>query len=104
MTASVSIAIPLHLQGYQRANLVTAEELALIKRVDRQPRAKVESILVTDGQVYATLYLRLLKKLVRVDTMQYILVMVGDALLGRWALLSWCYRYSSGIANLLRRP
>lgn len=69
-------------QGYQRANLVTAEELALIKRVDRQPRVKTESILVTDGQVYATLYLRLLKKLVRVDTMQYILVMIGDALLG----------------------
>ncbi|KAG8863757.1 H(+)-transporting V1 sector ATPase subunit H [Tulasnella sp. 330] len=72
---------PVPWEGYQRANLVTAEELALIKRVDRQPRPKTESILVTDGQVYATLYLRLLKKLVRVDTMQYILVMIGDALL-----------------------
>jgi hypothetical protein len=71
-------------KGYQRANLVTSDELALVKRVDRQPRAKVESILVTDGAIYSTLYLRLLKKLVRVDTMQYILVMIGDALLGRW--------------------
>ncbi|KDQ13172.1 hypothetical protein BOTBODRAFT_33784 [Botryobasidium botryosum FD-172 SS1] len=67
-------------EGYQRANLITAEEFALLKRVDHQPRARVESILVTDGQQYALLYLNLLKKLARVDTMQYILVMIGDAL------------------------
>jgi hypothetical protein len=69
-------------QGYQRAELVTSEELALIKRVDRQPRAKIESILVSDGQIYALLYLRLLKKLQRVDTMQCLLVLIADALLG----------------------
>lgn len=61
---------------------MTSEELALVKKVDRQPQAKVQSILVTDGPTYATLYLKLLKKLVRVDTMQYLLVMIGDALLG----------------------
>ncbi|KAG8936241.1 H(+)-transporting V1 sector ATPase subunit H [Tulasnella sp. 419] len=72
---------PVPWEGYQRANLVTPEELTLIKRVDRQPRAKIESILVTEGNVYATLYLTLLKKLVRVDTMQYVLAMIGDALL-----------------------
>ncbi|KIO27114.1 hypothetical protein M407DRAFT_73717 [Tulasnella calospora MUT 4182] len=72
---------PVPWEGYQRANLVTSEELALIKKVDRQPQAKVQSILVTDGPTYATLYLKLLKKLVRVDTMQYLLVMIGDALL-----------------------
>ena len=75
-------------QGYQRANLVSAEELALIKRVDRQPRSKIDSILVTEAPAYATLYLRLLKKLVRVDTMQYILVMIGDALLGKYSRTS----------------
>ncbi|KAG8900908.1 H(+)-transporting V1 sector ATPase subunit H [Tulasnella sp. 403] len=72
---------PVPWEGYQRANLVTSEELALVKRVDRQAPQKVQSILVTDGSVYATLYLKLLKKLVRVDTMQYLLVMIGDALL-----------------------
>ncbi|KAG8926037.1 H(+)-transporting V1 sector ATPase subunit H [Tulasnella sp. 408] len=61
---------PVPWEGYQRANLVTSEELALIKKVDRQTQAKVQSILVTDGPTYATLYLKLLKKLVRVDTMQ----------------------------------
>ena len=50
--------------------------------MDRQPRAKIESILVSDGQIYALLYLRLLKKLQRVDTMQCLLVLIADALLG----------------------
>ncbi|KIJ60597.1 hypothetical protein HYDPIDRAFT_116892 [Hydnomerulius pinastri MD-312] len=72
---------PVPWEGYQRAELVTSEELALIKKVDRQPRAKTESLLVSDGQTYALLYLRLLKKLQRVDTMQCLLVLIGDALL-----------------------
>lgn len=69
-------------QGYQRAGLVTTDELALIKKVDRQPKAKAESTLLSDGQAYALLYLGLLKKLQRVDTMQCILVLIADALAG----------------------
>ncbi|KAI5983764.1 armadillo-type protein [Pisolithus albus] len=72
---------PVPWEGYQRAGLVTTEELGLIKKVDRQPRAKTESILISDGQTYALLYLRLLKKLQRVDTMQCLLVLIADALL-----------------------
>ncbi|KAG8812638.1 H(+)-transporting V1 sector ATPase subunit H [Serendipita sp. 399] len=75
-------AKPVPWEGYQRAGLITSDELALIKRVDRQPRPKVESILVTDGPQYALLYLTLLKKIERVDTMQNILVLMGDCLLG----------------------
>ncbi|KAF8894443.1 armadillo-type protein [Infundibulicybe gibba] len=67
-------------EGYQRADLITSEELALIKKVERQPRAKIESLLLSDGQTYALLYLRLLKKTQRVDTMQFILALVGEAL------------------------
>ena len=63
-------------------NLITAEELALLKKVDRQPRAKIESLYLSDGQAYALLYLRLLKKLQRVDTQQNILVLIADALSG----------------------
>ncbi|VDC06696.1 unnamed protein product [Peniophora sp. CBMAI 1063] len=66
--------------GYQRAGLITPDELALIKRVERQSRAKTEGILLSDGPAYALLYLRLLKKLQRVDTMQWVLVMIADAL------------------------
>ncbi|KAG8832478.1 H(+)-transporting V1 sector ATPase subunit H [Serendipita sp. 400] len=73
-------AKPVPWEGYQRAGLITSDELALIKRVDRQSRSKVESILVTDGPQYALLYLTLLKKIERVDTMQNILVLMGDCL------------------------
>ena len=61
---------------------MTLEELALIKKVDRQPKAKTESLLLSDGQTYALLYLRLLKKLTRDDTVSCILVLIGDALAG----------------------
>ena len=61
---------------------MTSEELALITRVDRQPRVKVESILLSEGQTYALLYLRLLKKFQAVDTLQCILVLITDAIAG----------------------
>ncbi|KAH9981470.1 ATPase V1 complex subunit H [Lactifluus volemus] len=67
-------------EGYQRAGHITPEELVLIKKVDRQAKAKTESLLLSDGQVYASLYLGLLKKLQRVDTLQSILVFIADAL------------------------
>ncbi|KAG5341063.1 hypothetical protein C0989_011922 [Termitomyces sp. Mn162] len=67
-------------KGYQRADLITSEELALIKKVDKQPRARIEQILLSDLQIYAHLYFCLLKKLQRVDTMQCLLVLIADAL------------------------
>ncbi|KAH8108453.1 ATPase, V1 complex, subunit H [Phellopilus nigrolimitatus] len=79
-TSSKIRSKPVPWEAYQRAGLVNSDELALIKKVDRQPRAKTESLLLSDGQTYALLYLRLLKKLIRVDTMQWILVLITDAL------------------------
>ncbi|KIY43693.1 ATPase, V1 complex, subunit H [Fistulina hepatica ATCC 64428] len=73
-------AKPVPWEGYQRADLITSDELALIKKVDRQTRSRIESIHLSDGQTYALLYLRLLNKLQRVDTMQCILVLIADAL------------------------
>ncbi|KAI0928244.1 hypothetical protein AcW1_005549 [Taiwanofungus camphoratus] len=74
---------PVPWEGYQRAGLITVEELALIKKVDRQPKTKIDSILLSDGQSYALLYLRLLKKLQRVDTQQCILILITDAITDR---------------------
>ncbi|KAK7693170.1 hypothetical protein QCA50_002736 [Cerrena zonata] len=73
-------AKPVPWEAYQRAGLVTSDELTLIKKVDRQPRAKIENLLLSDGPTYAQLYLRLLQKLQRVDTQQCILVLIADAL------------------------
>ncbi|KAF9532416.1 armadillo-type protein [Crepidotus variabilis] len=72
---------PVPWEGYQRAELITADELSLIKKVDRQPKSKTDSVLLSEGKAYALLYLTLLKNLQRVDTMQSILVLIGDALL-----------------------
>ncbi|KAJ7184178.1 ATPase V1 complex subunit H [Mycena filopes] len=71
---------PVPWEGYQRADLITSDELALIKKVDRQSKAKTESLLLSESPAYALLYLRLLKKLQRVDTMQCILVLIADAI------------------------
>ncbi|KIK63759.1 hypothetical protein GYMLUDRAFT_450965 [Collybiopsis luxurians FD-317 M1] len=71
---------PVPWEAYQRADLVTSEELALMKKIDRQSKAKTEALLLNDGPTYALLYLRLLKKLQRLDTMQYILILIADAL------------------------
>jgi V-type H+-transporting ATPase subunit H len=43
----------------------------------------VESVLLSEGGAYALLYLSLLKKLQRVDTMQCLLVLIADALTGQ---------------------
>jgi V-type H+-transporting ATPase subunit H len=72
----------------------------LIKKVDRQTKAKTESILLSDGQVYAALYLGLLKKLQRVDTLQSILVFIDDALAGAPRRIYLCI----GHPNILCRP
>ncbi|EIW60630.1 ATPase V1 complex subunit H [Trametes versicolor FP-101664 SS1] len=82
-------AKPVPWEGYQRAGLITSEELSLIKKVDRQSRSKIESLLVSDGQTYALLYLRLLKKLQRVDTQSCILVLIADALTDHEERIPW---------------
>ncbi|KAI0085440.1 ATPase V1 complex subunit H [Irpex rosettiformis] len=71
---------PVPWDGYQRTDLITSEELAMIKKVDKQPKAKIESLLLSDGPAYALLYLRLLNKLQRMETQQWILVMIADML------------------------
>jgi V-type H+-transporting ATPase subunit H len=43
-------------------------------------------VLLSEGGTYALLYLSLLKKLQRVDTMQYLLVLIADALAGKRCL------------------
>lgn len=67
-------------EHYQRAGLVTADELTLIKKVVHQPKTRNESLLLSDGPTYVLLYLRLLKKLQPADLLQCILVLIVDAL------------------------
>ncbi|KAE8232987.1 hypothetical protein CF326_g1976 [Tilletia indica] len=71
---------PIPWEGYARADLVSSDELKLIKKVERQARSKVDAVYDAEGGAYALLYLRLLAKLSRTDTLQQILVLVGDML------------------------
>lgn len=72
-------------QGYQRASLVSLEELALIKKIDRQPVARQQVVFEREAETYASLFLALLGKLVRIDTVQAVLVGMGDMLTGELA-------------------
>ncbi|KAL9714944.1 H(+)-transporting V1 sector ATPase subunit H [Leucoagaricus gongylophorus] len=79
--------------AYQRANLVTHEELGLIKRVDRQPRTRIESVLLSEGNTFVQLFIGLLKKVSRSDIQQCLLVWIADALTGEF----WIKKTLSGI-------
>ncbi|GAA5878660.1 hypothetical protein JCM3774_000442 [Rhodotorula dairenensis] len=69
-------------EGYQRAGLLDADDVKLVQRVAAS-RDKAESILDAEGEAYAALYIRLLGKLSRTDTIQYILVLLGDFIADR---------------------
>ncbi|GAA5825560.1 hypothetical protein JCM5353_002340 [Sporobolomyces roseus] len=68
--------------GYQRAGLLSAEDVGLIQRVVGN-KDKAEPILDAEGETYAALYIRLLNKLSRNDTLQFILVLLGDFIADR---------------------
>lgn len=72
---------PIPWENYQQANLITPAELGLVKEYDKltTETAKIASI-QQNGSAYVKLFLTLLQKLVRVDTIQYILVLVDDML------------------------
>ncbi|KAI8590521.1 armadillo-type protein [Geranomyces variabilis] len=61
-------------EGYQRASLITEDELAQIRQFERLPDLKEA------GERYMELFVNLLQKLVRADTIQNILVLIDDVL------------------------
>ncbi|KAL2912179.1 H(+)-transporting V1 sector ATPase subunit H [Polyrhizophydium stewartii] len=63
-------------EGYQRAGLITETELAQIRQFEKSPAAA----LAQAGDEYVDLFVALLGKLVRADTLQSILVLLDDVL------------------------
>ncbi|KAF8925603.1 armadillo-type protein [Dissophora ornata] len=74
-------ARPIPWEGYQRATLITQTELNYIKAVDKKTGDDLSRVVDQEGPVYAELFISLLKKLVRVDTIQSILILIDDLLL-----------------------
>ncbi|POY73016.1 hypothetical protein BMF94_4002 [Rhodotorula taiwanensis] len=75
--------------GYQRAGLLNADDVKLVQRIANSQREKADSILDEEGEAYAQLYVRLLGKLSRTDTIQFILVLLGDFIAGESLLLAF---------------
>ncbi|WVQ85791.1 hypothetical protein IAT38_007958 [Cryptococcus sp. DSM 104549] len=73
-------AKPVPWEGYQRAKLLSADELSLLKNLNKLPPAQRPTVFATQGAQYAKLYIGLLRKLQRVDTVQAVLVAINDML------------------------
>ncbi|KAI9264760.1 armadillo-type protein [Sporodiniella umbellata] len=67
-------------EGYQRANIVTSENVELIKAIDKKSASEIQSAMNEKGETYASLILHLLKSISRPDTIQYLFLMIDDIL------------------------
>ncbi|KAI7942241.1 hypothetical protein MJO28_012268, partial [Puccinia striiformis f. sp. tritici] len=65
-------------EGYHRASLISADDLALLQATSSQPKAKQEQVWQRDTEKYVSLYLSLLSQLSRVDCLQATLVYLSD--------------------------
>ncbi|KAF9899649.1 H(+)-transporting V1 sector ATPase subunit H [Lobosporangium transversale] len=74
-------ARPIPWEGYQRASLITQVELNYIKAIEKKSGEDLSRVVDKEGNVYGELLINLLQKLVRVDTIQSILVLIDDLLL-----------------------
>ncbi|RSH85316.1 H(+)-transporting V1 sector ATPase subunit H [Saitozyma podzolica] len=67
-------------EGYQRAKLLSGDELTLLKSLSKLPQSQRSTVFATQGPQYAKLYIDLLRKLQRVDTVQAVLCAINDML------------------------
>ncbi|WFD29135.1 H(+)-transporting V1 sector ATPase subunit H [Malassezia sp. CBS 17886] len=82
-------ARPTAWEGYQRADLVSSEELQMIRDAEAAGReARMDSVL-SKGQVYADLYIKLLAKLSRIDTVQEVILLMDDLVQAAPTHLDW---------------
>ncbi|KAG0021863.1 H(+)-transporting V1 sector ATPase subunit H [Entomortierella chlamydospora] len=97
-------ARPIPWEGYQRATLITQTELNYIKAVDKKTGEDLSRVIDQEGQLYAELFISLLQKLVRVDTIQSILILIDDLLLDHEERASYFLKLAEDDANLPYAP
>ncbi|KAI8637446.1 armadillo-type protein [Parasitella parasitica] len=78
--ASIIRQKPILWEGYERASLLTHEQVELIKAIDKKPPHVIQDAMNQKGQTYASLILYLLQNLSRPDTIQYVCLMTDDIL------------------------
>ncbi|CAI2184745.1 3034_t:CDS:10 [Funneliformis geosporum] len=91
---------PIPWDGYQKATLITQEEADLLKKVDKQSLEQLKVVMQKDAEKYADLYTNLLEKLNRVDTVQYILVLVSEMLSDEEQRVQYFHKVSEKDAEL----
>ncbi|KAF9359453.1 H(+)-transporting V1 sector ATPase subunit H [Mortierella sp. NVP85] len=67
-------------ENYQRASLITQTELNYIKAIDKKTGEDLSRVVDKEGDIYGELLINLLQRLVRVDTIQSILILIDDLL------------------------
>lgn len=77
VTANIR-ARPIPWEGYQRASLISEEEMTKIKAIDKQPASQRQEIISKQSDEYASLIMSMLGKIKRIDILQYVLVLAGD--------------------------
>ncbi|KAJ3195914.1 H(+)-transporting V1 sector ATPase subunit H [Irineochytrium annulatum] len=82
-------------EGYQRASLITEDDLAQIRQFEKSPSAAMAEA----GEKYIGMFLALLQKLVRPDTIQSILILIDD-LIGQEENAKVFYRLAATDPNL----
>jgi len=65
-------------EGYRRAELIKDVELELIKKYDKRSEEVRRSLIQKDGEIYADLFLQLLVKINKEETLQYLLTMIDQ--------------------------
>jgi V-type H+-transporting ATPase subunit H len=69
---------PIPWEGYVRANLLSANEAALIKSIEKEPPAKRGEIIGKNPDQYADTVVELLSRISRDDVVKYILSFAGE--------------------------
>lgn len=82
-------ARPTAWEGYQRAGLVTNDEVSMLRQAERAGQSGDLASVCEKGDVYAALYVKLLGKLSRMDTTQTVLVLMDDLVQAAPDRLAW---------------
>ncbi|KAI7862067.1 ATPase V1 complex subunit H [Spinellus fusiger] len=71
---------PILWEGYVRAELLSHDQVDLIKSIDKKPIEVVDTLFKEKGDVYVHLILHLLQTISRPNTVQYVCMLVDDIL------------------------
>ncbi|PKI85805.1 H(+)-transporting V1 sector ATPase subunit H [Malassezia vespertilionis] len=78
-------------EGYQRADLISNEELQMLRDAEQAGREHKMQTVLEKGAAYAALYMRLLNRLNRADTLQQVLLLSNDLAQAAPDKLGWFF-------------